>query len=142
MASPTGLPLNFFCKRLADLVHGLGGALGIGEDAADLRPDPRGVERTLDAHRHRQSGEIVGAALALGAGDDLRMRQDIEIAAGQIHGAFRHHLEQRAHHFQIVRLGDAVGDGEAAAEIAERRLGVGALAEIEVAFARAPLMRR
>src|SRR3990172_621705 len=115
-------PLELLLQGLADLLDGLSGFLGIGEHALDLGLDGGTIERALDAHGHGEAGESVGAALPFRSRNDLGIRQHVNRALRQIHGARRSHLEQRTCHLEIARFGNAVLDGEAAAEIAERSL--------------------
>ena len=88
------------------------------------------VQRPLDPDRHREAGEVVGAALPFGTGHDLGVGEHVDRGLHEVDLARSGHFQQRTRHLEIVGLGDAARDGEAAAEIAERRLGAGALAEI------------
>src|SRR5262245_50622383 len=125
-----GLPFELLLYRLADLVHGLARLLGIGEELLDLGNDGGPVERALDAHRHGKSGKVVGAPLPFGSRYDLGIGEEIHFAFDQVHGAGGHHFHKRARRGEIARLGNAVLDGEAAAEIGEGGLGVGPLAQL------------
>src|SRR5262245_54970414 len=124
------LPFEPLLYRLADLVHGLARLLGIGEQLLDLGSDGRPVERALDANRHGKTGKVVGAALSFGSRHDLGIGEEVHSALDQVHGAGGRYFHKRARRREIARLGNAVLDGEATAEIGERGLGVRPLAQL------------